>query len=81
MLQKIIEKFEESEFLKADGFDDAIIGVDEDSGRLIYSVSKCLTILQKDMNEEDATEYFYFNVSGSYVGEKTPIWCDDNFPL
>tara|TARA_R110000787_G_scaffold59773_2_gene135466 strand:- start:149 stop:394 length:246 start_codon:yes stop_codon:yes gene_type:complete len=81
MLQKIIEKFEESEFLKADGFDDAIIGVDEDSGRLIYSVSKCLTILQEDMNEEDATEYFYFNVSGSYVGEKTPIWCDDNFPL
>ena len=60
MLQKIIEKFEESEFLKADGFDDAIIGVDEDSGRLIYSVSKCLTILQEDMNEEDATEYFYF---------------------
>jgi len=81
MIQKIIEKFEEAEFLKADGFDDAIIGVDEDSGRLIYSVSKCLTILQKDMNEEDATEYFYFNVSGSYVGEKTPIWCDDNFPL
>ena len=81
MLQKIIEKFEESEFLKADGFDDAIIGVDEDSGRLIYSVSKCLTILQEDMNEEDAIEHFYFNVSGSYVGEKTPIWCDDNFPL
>jgi hypothetical protein len=80
MIQKIIEKFEEAEFLKADGFDDAIIGVDEDSGRLIYSVSKCLTILQEDMNEEDATEYFYFNVSGSYVGEKTPIWCDDNFP-
>ena len=81
MLQKIIEKFQEAEFLKADGFDDAIIGVDEDSGRLIYSVSKCLTILQEDMNEEDATEHFYFNVSGSYVGEKTPIWCDDNFPL
>jgi hypothetical protein len=81
MIQKIIEKFEEAEFLKADGFDDAIIGVDEDSGRLIYSVSKCLTILQEDMNEEDAIEHFYFNVSGSYVGEKTPIWCDDNFPL
>ena len=81
MLQKIIEKFQEAEFLKADGFDDAIIGVDEDSGRLIYSVSKCLTILQEDMNEEDAIEHFYFNVSGSYVGEKTPIWCDDNFPL
>jgi len=81
MIEKIIEKFQEADFLKADGFDNAIIGVDEDSGRLIYSVSKCLTILQEDMNEEDAIEHFYFNVSGSYVGEKTPIWCDDNFPL
>jgi hypothetical protein len=27
------------------------------------------------MSYEDAIDYFYFNVSGSYVGEKTPIWC------
>ncbi len=31
------------------------------------------------MPEEDAIEYFNFNVSGSFVGEKTPIWCFDNF--
>jgi hypothetical protein len=29
------------------------------------------------MNEEDAIEYFEYNVSGAYMGEKTPIWCDD----
>jgi hypothetical protein len=29
------------------------------------------------MNELDAIEYFDFNVSGAYVGEKTPIWVDD----
>ena len=29
------------------------------------------------MSEEDAIEYFSFNVQGSYVGEKTPIWCLD----
>lgn len=33
----------------------------------------------RDMSEEDALEYFLFNVSGSYVGHKTPIWCNDNF--
>lgn len=33
----------------------------------------------RDMSEEDAIEYFSFNVSGGYVGEKTPIWCQDNF--
>jgi hypothetical protein len=31
------------------------------------------------MNEEEAIEYFEYNVSGSYVGEKTPIWCEDLF--
>jgi len=65
--------------LKADGFDEAIIGVATDftEPRLIYSVSKCLEILQRDMSEEDAMEHFTYNVSGAYVGEQTPIWCWD----
>jgi hypothetical protein len=82
MLQEIIELYEEETFLKADGFDEAIIGVSEDFNapvRLIYSVKKCLEILMRDMNYEDALEYFTYNVSGGYVGEKTPVWCWDNF--
>lgn len=73
----LIENTEE-EILTADGFDDAILGYDEASGKVIYSVSKCIEILMEDdMTYEDAIEYFYFNVSGAYVGELTPIWCDD----
>ena len=79
MIEQIIEQYLEEEFLKADGFDDAIIGVEENEMRLIYSVSKCLKILEQDMTELDAMEYFTFNVSGAYVGDKTPIWCWDNF--
>ena len=79
MIDNIIENYYEEEFLKADGFDDAIIGVEESTMRLIYSVSKCLDILQQDMSEIDALEYFTYNVSGSYVGDKTPIWCWDNY--
>tara|TARA_R110002096_G_scaffold423485_1_gene630719 strand:+ start:23 stop:274 length:252 start_codon:yes stop_codon:yes gene_type:complete len=82
MIEEIIEQHYDEEFLKADGFDDAIIGVSEDFNqplRLIYSVSKCLKILEQEMNELDAMEHFTFNVSGAYVGEKTPIWCWDNF--
>jgi len=78
MLDKIIEWFPEDEILKADGFDDAIIGIDEYSMRLIYSVSKCIEILCRDMSEEDAVDYFDYNVKGGYVGEKTPIWCLDD---
>jgi hypothetical protein len=79
MIDKITDWFSEEEFLKADGFDDAIIGVEENDMRLIYSVSECLKILEQNMSEFDAMEFFMHNVSGAYVGEKTPIWCWDNF--
>jgi hypothetical protein len=80
MIDKIIEWYPEEDILKADGFDEAIIGVEDSLGnpRLIYSVSKCIQILCRDMNEEEAVEFFDFNVRGSYVGDKTPIWCVDD---
>jgi hypothetical protein len=62
MLDKILEWFPEEEILKADGFDDAIIGIDDSTMRLIYSVSRCIDILKEDMDEEDAVEYFNYNV-------------------
>lgn len=79
MINEIIEQYEDETFLKAEGFDEAIIGVDETTMRLIYSVKKCIEILMVDMSEEDAFEHFSYNVSGGYVGEKTPIWCCDYF--
>ena len=65
--------------LKADGFDKAIIGMADDiatsSQRLIYDVDKCIQILMdQGMSDEEAAEYFEFNVSFAYVGENTPIW-------
>lgn len=80
MLEKIVEQFYDDKILKADGFDDAVIGIEDNSMRLIYSVQKCINILmEQGMEMQDAMEYFEFNVSGAYVGEKTPIWCDDLF--
>ena len=80
MLQEICENYPDEKFLIADGFDDAILGVDDSSRRIVYSVSKCIKILEDmGMSEEEAIEYFDFNVSGAYMGEQTPIWCQDNF--
>ena len=81
MLDEIVEYYQDEEILKADGFDDAVIGIEEGSMRLIYSVRRCIEILITDdeMSLEDALDHFSFNVSGSYVGEKTPIWCHDMF--
>jgi hypothetical protein len=78
MLKNIIEQFEETEFLKADGFDEAVMGFDLNSDRLIYSISKMIEILMQDgMDRVDAIEYLEFNTFGAYVGEKTPIYMWD----
>jgi hypothetical protein len=78
VLRDIIEFYDEETFLVLDGFDKAIIGVEEKNMLLIYSVRKCLKILEKQMSEEEAIEYFYYNVVGSYVADKSPILCFDN---
>jgi hypothetical protein len=82
-LDEILEAYPDYPFLIADGFDEAVIGVEERSMRLVYSSQKCIDILVKDhwMEYEDASDYFYYNVSGSYVGEQTPIFIDDNFGI
>lgn len=78
VLDKILENFPDETFLKADGFDEAVIGYDM-SFRLVYSTTKCIEILiEEGMTEEEALEHFDYNVAGSYMGEKTPIWCNDN---
>ena len=82
MLQKIVDNYQDEEILKADGFDEAVIGIDSGSMRLIYSVKLCIDILvEEGMDMIDAVEHFDYNVRGAYVGEKTPIWCDDMFEL
>lgn len=78
MLNKIIDTYYDEEFLKADGFDDAVVGVSSNM-ILIYSIDKCIEILMLDhkMDYADALEFFYFNVEGSFVGDKTPIFIYD----
>ena len=80
------ERLKEDDMI-ADGFDEAIIGVAEiftGSGcsvrRVLYDRSKCIEILAATMPEEDSwllsEEYFEFNVAGSYLGPRTPMFVD-----
>lgn len=67
--------------LKADGLDDAIIGVAHrcgDPSVVIYDMEKAVQLVQADLNCEiwEAIEYFNFNILGSYVGEHTPIFME-----
>ena len=72
LLQSIIDVYPEEDLLIAEGFDDAVIGIDPKSLRLIYSITKYINILMKndDMDYDTAIEYFDFNVLDAYVGEK-----------
>lgn len=54
ILDQIIERYPENGFMKADGFDSAVIGVEESSMRLIYSAKLCIGILAETMSKEDA---------------------------
>jgi hypothetical protein len=78
--EKIIDILGEDEnVLLADGFDDAFVGIGRQFGRpiAVYNRSKCIDILQEDMSEEEAEEYFQYNVEGAWVGENTPIFLEN----
>lgn len=61
-----------------DGLDDAIIGLVEDfkGCRILYDKSKILQILQErdSMTEEEATEFYDFNILGLYAGEQNAVF-------
>jgi hypothetical protein len=82
-LEQIVEWYPDEELLSADGFEECVIGVayEKTTGvhRLVYSRAKCIAVLvaRDGMSFEEASEYFDYNVEGAYMGEKTPIWVDD----
>ena len=77
-LDEIMELYPEEEFLKADGFDSAIVGVEPNNMKLVYNRDKMIGILmlEQELTEIDAIEYLEQNTWNTYVGEKTPIFIE-----
>jgi hypothetical protein len=69
---------EDTEILLADGFEDAFLGIGKqfNNSYAVYDRTKCIEILMRDMSEEEAEEYFEFNVQGAWVGEHTPLFLE-----
>ncbi len=79
-LDFILETFPDHTFELPNGFNDAVIGIEGSSMRLIYSISKCVQILMDEgMSVQEAFEHLDYNVIGGYIGDNTPVWCDDYF--
>jgi hypothetical protein len=73
----------EPSYIKADGFDDCLIGLGfkfGNRGTLIYDQAKVIQKLIDDsegkMTEDEAFEYYEFNILGAYVGENMPIFVE-----
>ena len=66
--------------LRADGFDNAIIGLttlwNVDGNVLVYNIDKIIdTLMNRDgMSYEEASEYFELNIQRAYMGEGTPLY-------
>jgi hypothetical protein len=73
---------ENPDALFMDGFDEAIIGIGRQYSKpalVVYDRSKCIEILARDMEYEEAEEYFQFNCECAWFGEHTPLIVDTQF--
>ena len=67
--------------LKADGFDDAVIGIAHracSSPIIAYDLNKCVEILMErdGMTAESALEFLHYNTVGAWMGKETPIFIE-----
>lgn len=79
MRQEIEEWLEplDRETIFFEGLDMAIIGIAEvpDGYKVCYDIGRVLELLIiSGMTEEEAIEYYDFNIAGSYVGPLTPTF-------
>ena len=79
--EKLSEEFgEDLLFLEEKYFDIAIMGVINRCNHVAvcYSFPMVVGLIQKnsEMSEEEALDYFYYNVAGAYVGDSTPVFLE-----
>ena len=77
----IMEEVSEDNFLLADGFEEAFIGMAyhfRDGKVAVYDREECIAVLMRrdKMTYEEAVEFFEFNVLGAYAGPKTPLFVE-----
>lgn len=78
-IDNLCDEYGLDDALLADGLDDAFVGFADRAGMRtssLYDKTKCIEVFMKrdGMSEEEAEEYFEFNVVGAYVGETTPVF-------
>lgn len=78
-----IKEFAEGAII-LDGLDEAIMGIAEEFGngyRIVYSKSKIFSILMNrdGMTEEEAIEFYEYNILGLYASPQNAIFFEDTY--
>lgn len=76
MDRNMLDEFAEGAII-LDNFDDCIVGISEQFGegnRIVYSKDMIIKKLCEEMSEEEALEYYDYNILGGYFGEQNPIF-------
>ena len=77
-LDKILEDWAGHDLMSADGFEDCLVGVVERYGSqpcLCYDKGLMIKkMVDHGMSEEEALEFFDFNIIGAWVGDNTPCF-------
>ena len=64
MLQQILDNFPDEQFVILDGLDNAVIGVDQNAERLVYSINNIVDcFVEQGMEPDEAIEYYEYNTA------------------
>jgi hypothetical protein len=80
IFDKILDAYPDQWFVRANGFDDAIVGLDSSGKRLVYSANVCIDILMDyGLGEEEAVAYFEFYMLNADFGDESPLFIQTYF--
>jgi len=79
IFEQIQTLYPETSFLTIKGMDEAIIGYEWNNHKLIYSQAIIIKVLCRDMCEEEALDYFYYEIADTNDDDCSPIICMDTY--
>jgi hypothetical protein len=75
LLQQILDNYPDQPFVILDGLDNAVIGVDQNAERLVYSINAIVDcFVEEGMEPDEAIEFYEYNTARAvpYI-ENAPI--------
>ncbi len=76
ILKEILEVYPYLHLIKLDDLDDAVIGIDLNNEKLVYSYKLIIDTLKKnnpDWTNEDVLDWYHYNIVGTIMNKNMPL--------